>query len=185
MASTLNKFASYLIAPVTFVVIVAWLLSMPVRASNCRQFFAHHVVQQVVAVQSYAPVYYAAGAGVEQDALAAKITRQVVAQLRQEFTTGLKQQQTANQSAIAIHCGKCHSGAVPKAGIVYDGATLLQCFQVTAALRAISTEEMPKDHKISPEVKGQIMQELLDLEQQADRTKRVEIPPPLPSGELK
>lgn len=184
MASTLNRYAAYLMPWAVLLAIVSWLaLAAPARASNCRQFF-HQQVQQVVAVQAYAPVYYAAGAGIEQDALAAKITRQVVAQLRQEFTTGgLKQQQTSNQSAIAIHCGKCHSGPAPKAQVTYDGVTALACFQVTAAIRAISTDHMPKDHKLTPDQKGQLLQELLDLE--ADRTKPVEVPQPEQTGILK
>ncbi len=146
----------------------------------CNQFFH----QQVVAVAPVvAPVYYQAGVGIEQDALAAKVARIVVGQLRSELHAQggqLHAQATsARKSAIAQHCAKCHSGPTPKAGIVYDGVTSLACVQVTAALRSLAKEEMPKDHKLTPDQKGAVMQELLDLEQPIDK------PPPAPSvGEL-
>jgi hypothetical protein len=85
----------------------------------------------------------------------------------------VKQQQAAPPSALAQHCAKCHSGPTPEAGLTYDG-TALECWQVTSALRQIAKRAMPKDHQLTPDVKGQIMQELLDLESRS----------PLP-GELK
>jgi len=162
-------------------IVLAMLLVYSDRANAtqpCHQFFQH---QQVVAVAPVvAPVYYQAGVGIEQDALAAKVARIVVGQLRAELNAKPQQQVASKQSALAQHCGKCHSGASPKGGITYDGVTSLACFQVTAALRSIAREEMPKDHKLTPEQKGQVMQELLDLEQPADRP----TPIPSPVGQL-
>lgn len=149
------------------------------RASNCGQFFHHH--QQVVAVAPVvaAPIYYQAGRDIEAEAIAAKVAKLVIGQLRAELNA--PQRQTAmKQSALAQHCAKCHSGATPKGNVTYDGVTALACVQVTAALRSIAKEEMPKDHKLTPEQKGAVMQELLDLEQPADRSRPVEIPPPAP-----
>lgn len=164
--------------------LIALLIPSIAHAGNCGHFFA---VKQVVAVAPVyaAPIYYQAGVGIEQDALAAKVARIVVGQLRAELNAPqqIRQQQT-RPSALAQHCAKCHSGANPKAGVVLDGSTGIACFQITAALRAISTDTMPKDHKLTPDQKGAVMQELLDLE--ADRpTRPAEVPPPLPSGELK
>lgn len=165
------------------------MLAMPAQASTCGQFFANHhaVVAQQVIVPAVAvsPYIYQAGRDVEAEALAAKVAKLVVGQLRAELRTGSTQQQSTPASALAQHCAKCHSGAAPKAGVVFDGVTYLACNQVTAALRAIRDETMPKDHKVSAEVKGQLMEELLNLESPADRPQRVEVPPPEPSGELK
>ena len=161
-------------------IIAAMLLVYADRASAtqpCRQFFTHHAA--VVAPVYAAPIYYQAGRDIEAEAIAAKVAKIVVGQLRAELNA--PQRQTATkQSALAQHSAKCHSGATPKAGIVYDGVTSLACVQVTAALRSIAKEEMPKDHKLTPEQKGQVMQELLDLEQPADRPP----PAPAPVGQL-
>lgn len=145
--------------------------------SPCNQFF--HRQQVVVAPVYAAPIYYQAGRDIESEAIAAKVAKIVIGQLRAELNAP-QRQTAAKQSAIAQHCGKCHSGATPKAGIVYDGATFLACVQVTAALRSIAREEMPKDHKLTPEQKGAVMQELLDLEQPADKSP----PLPAPVGQL-
>lgn len=174
--------ASTVIKAIIAILATLFFMATSAPASHpCGQFFYK---QQVVAVAPVyaAPVYYQAGRDIESEAIAAKVAKLVIGQLRAELRTP-QQQVTRSTSAIAQHCAKCHSGAAPKAGITYDGATGLECFQVTSALRAIANESMPKDHKLTPEQKGQLMQELLDLE--ADRPQRVEIPSPLPSGELK
>ncbi len=159
--------------------------SVASATTPCHQFFVQKQVAYVAPVYA-APVYYQAGVGVEQDALAVKVAKIVVGQLRAELKAGPVQQQVAaHQSAIAQHCSKCHSGATPKAGIVYDGQTSLDCWQVTSALRSIRDGAMPKDHKIAPEVKGQLMEELLNLEQAADRPRSVEVQQPIQTGELK
>lgn len=160
-------------------------LCAPAHATHpCGQFFYKHQAVAVVAPVYAAPVYYQAGRDIEADSLAEKVARlavpKIIAQLQ---TSSVQKQQSHSQSAIAQHCAKCHSGAAPKAGIIYDGQTSLQCFQVTSALRAISTDSMPKDHKLTPEQKGAIMAELLDLE--ADRPQPFQVPPPAPNGELK
>lgn len=88
--------------------------------------------------------------------------------------------QTPN-SALAQHCKKCHSGAAPKAGLVFDGITDLKCSEVTAALRQIASNKMPKDHQIDGPTKGALMGELLDLE---ILPVRAEPPPPVPTPDL-
>lgn len=147
------------------VLIAALLAALGTPAlADCRQFFVQkHVVQQVQVIQAVAvsPYLYQAGRDIEADALAAKVAALVTQQLRAQ---PLVQQQTAPASVIAQHCAKCHSGATPKAGITLDGSTELLCSQITASLRAIAADKMPKDHKIDPAVKGAIMQELLNLE---------------------
>ena len=163
-------------------IVLFWFLGLVafgliyVDCASATQPCNHFFKQQVVAVAPVyaAPIYYQAGRDIEADAIAAKVAKIVIGQMRAELNA--PQKQTAPQrSAISQHCAKCHSGPTPKAGIVYDGATSLACVQVTAALRSIAKEEMPKDHKLTPEQKGAVMQELLDLEQPADK------PPPLPA----
>lgn len=156
----------------------------PAHAGNCQPFFYKQAVV-AVAPAYVAPVYYQAGIGIENDALAAKVAKIVVGQLRAELKAGSQQQTApgASKSAIAQHCSKCHSGAAPKGGIVLDGVTDLACSQITASLRAIADESMPKDHKIAAEVKGQLMQELLALEA-ADRPHAVTVEKPEQTGTL-
>lgn len=89
---------------------------------------------------------------------------------------GVNPSQNPN-SALVQHCKKCHSGAAPKAGIVFDGITDLKCAQVTAALRQIAANKMPKDHQIDNLAKGALMQELLNLEILPART--IPNPPPI------
>jgi len=175
--------------PKVLIAVVAFAIALSLIAScqsaygaDCRQFFYKQQVVAVAPVVAYPHVYYQAGVGVEQDALAAKVAKLVIGQLRAELKTA-PQQQTSKQSAIARHCAKCHSGAAPKAGIVLDGVTSLACSQITSSLRAIASEEMPKDHKLTPEQKGAVMQELLNLE--ADRSRSVDVLPPEPTGEIK
>ena len=161
------------------------LLSLPSTIlADCRHFFVQKqvaVVQQQVVIPAIAvsPYIYQAGRDIEADALAAKVaalvTPAVVQQLR---TQPLTQSQTsplpppapvaAPPSALSQHCSKCHSGALPKAGITFDGVTLLECRHVTAALRALASDKMPKDHKVPPEVKGALMEELLSLERKEE-----------------
>lgn len=134
--------------------------------ANCHQFFQKvQVVQQVqkviVPAVAVSPYIYQAGRDIEADALAAKVAALVTQQL---LAQPLTQPQTAPASAIAQHCAKCHSGATPKGGLTLDGVTPLLCSQITASLRQIASDEMPKDHKLPPELKGQIMSELLALE---------------------
>lgn len=155
------------------VIAIAGLLGIvalcePARAADCRPFFVKQQVAYIAPIVA-APVYYQAGVGIEQDALAAKVAKIVVGQLRAELKAGTQQQTaSASTSALAQHCAKCHSGSAPKAGVVIDGMTLMACSQITASLRSIAKEEMPKDHKLTPEQKGAVMQELLSLEAPRD-----------------
>lgn len=156
----------------TLAIIVSCVLSaVPISSlADCRQFF---VQKQVVAAPVYYQplVYYQAGRDIEAEALAAKVAKIVVAQLRSEIS---QPQAAVKQTAVVQHCAKCHSGDNPRGGVTYDGSPLA-CNQITSALRAISLNKMPKDHALTPEQKGQVMQELLDLEQT----------PPSVEGELK
>jgi uncharacterized membrane protein len=146
---------------------LAVLVIASTAQADCRQFFVakHHrqavVVQQVVA-QYYPPVYYAAGQDLEAEALAAKVAALV------ERKLALRQEQTApahSQSILAQKCAKCHSGATPKGGITLDGSTELLCRQITASIRAVSTDHMPKGGPaLTPEQKGALLDELLSLE---------------------
>ncbi len=145
---------------------LAVLLIASTAQADCRQFFVakHHrvaVVQQIVAPY-YPPVYYSAGQDVQAEALAAKVAALV------EKKLALRQEQNtppAPQSILAQKCAKCHSGATPKGGITLDGSTELLCRQITASIRAVSTDHMPKGGPaLTPEQKGAVLEELLSLE---------------------
>lgn len=159
-------------------IIAALLLAapLPIARADCRQFF---VKQQVVAVPvvAYPQVYYAAGRDIEAEALAAKVAKLVTAQLRQELSTS-PAKQTAPPSLLAQACAKCHSGATPKANLTIDGTTAMDCHSVLASIRAVASGKMPQGAKLTAEQKGRVLDELLALEQPADR------PPPAPTPDL-
>jgi hypothetical protein len=161
---------------VLFIVALAALaMAGTADAAGCNQFFVTQAAY--VPVVAYPQVYYQAGRDIEAEALAEKVARLAVPRILEQLRTTsvppsqIQQKQVQQNpaksplsSALAQHCAKCHSGAAPKGGIVYDGQTGLQCNQITAALRAIADNSMPKDHKVSPEIKGLLMEELLNLE---------------------
>lgn len=162
-------------------------------SGGCGQFFVHQKVVQAYAAPTlaYAPaVYYQAGLGVEQDALAEKIARIVTARLESQIAARLTQSSRTSPgstSVLAQRCSRCHAGAAPKAGIVLDGATPLLCHQITAAIRSVRDDSMPKGGPpLSPEDKGRLLEELLALEssgQEADRTQPLAVPKPEPAPE--
>lgn len=148
------------------------LLAAPANATQpCRQFFAQKQVVAQYVQPYYAPAAYRAvlnftGQDIEAEALAEKISRIVGKKLEVQIQQLSLSQQVKAQPATALsqHCFKCHGGATPKGGVTYDGLTPIPSDLVTAALRSIKNEEMPKDHKVDPAVKGQLMEELLALD---------------------
>lgn len=70
-----------------------------------------------------------------------------------------------SQSLVQQHCAKCHGTATPEAGYFIDGQPGMRATDVLAALRAISNDKMPKDHKLTREQKNLLLKELLTLEQ--------------------
>lgn len=152
-------------------------IAVAANAGNCRQFF---VQQYAAPIYAQPVILYQAGVQVEHDALAERIAQRVEAKIIQRLqATSAPQQQRQSATALEVHCAKCHSGGAPKGGLVIDGSSAIECRTITAALRAISQDLMPKDHKLTPEQKGAVMQQLLDLE-------REELPPvaPPPDGKL-
>ncbi len=143
-----------------------------VADADCRQFFVAHKQVAYVAPVVYPQVVYQVGRDIEADALAAKALKaaipQIVAEVRAQLNApGAAPSRQAIQaprtSVLAQHCAKCHSGANPKAGMVFDGVTAVGGDPGMDALREISEGRMPKDHKLSPDLFAPIMQELLDL----------------------
>ena len=140
--------------------------------ADCRHFFVkqHHaaVVQQVVAVP-YA--YYAAGADIQADALAEKVSQKVLALVQQKLT----QQQTAPPAKIAqgvfAKCTNCHSVANPAGGLVLDGVTGVSCStyfrwgQIAGQGKSIPAKMQAVISGLTPEEKGAINNALLDLVQ--------------------
>lgn len=164
---------------IVFVAIVAAVLSLVAAATagDCHHFFAQPVVvKQVVqhhaqAVIAYPQVAYYAGRDVEADALAEKVARLVTLRLTAATNLTARAAQQAPElppresvNIVMEKCGKCHSGAAPKGGLTLDGATGLPCDAITASLRAIKDDRMPKGAPLSPEEKGLLMEALLALE---------------------
>lgn len=165
------------------------LFAVPVQA-DCHAFFVapvkavavkHHAVQKVVAVQAvdYLDPYYQVGYQLRSQARDEYIRREA-------FQAGIEYQQTQQKlyrsqaaaaavqpqreavkiepsSLLVSKCASCHGGESPKAGKAFDGGKL-DCVDITAALREIAAGRMPKGSTLTAAEKGQIMQELLDLE---------------------
>lgn len=171
--------ASKALKTVLALVLVAGIAAA--SSADCRQFFRAQVFHQQ-AIIAQPVVLYQAGRDVELDALAERVAQRIEARLSQRAPAGDKQSiqapltepPAAPALAMAQHCAKCHSGAKPKAQLVFDGETQLECWHITKALRAIRDDKMPKDHGLTPEQKGQIMEELLSLEHQAQPAAPVE-----------
>lgn len=158
----------------------------------CHQFFAQKYVapyaQQVVAYAAPLVQYYA-GQDIQAEALAEKVARLVDKKLaiRLEQAQQLKQ---APQTMLSQHCAKCHSGATPKGGVIFDGVTPVSPDLALSALRQIRDSTMPKDHQVDAAVKGQLLEELLSLDssvvKQPVRQQPADLPPPapVPQGQL-
>jgi cytochrome c553 len=101
-------------------VIVTGLAGVAI-AGNCHQFFRvqkfHHAYVAPVVV---APVGYAVGASIQEDAVAERIAVKVEARLALKA-----QQQVAPQqhdtSILTAKCARCHGGASPAGELLIDG----------------------------------------------------------------
>lgn len=144
---------------------------------DCRQFFVQK--QHVAYVQPvyYPQIYYAAGRDIEAEALAQKVAKLVAAQLRAEDRLPSRQQ--ANSTILSQVCGKCHTGPNPKGGLTIDGETPMSCESILESISSVASGKMPQGIKLTPEQKGQVLDELLAL-----RKKPTPVPP-VPEGELK
>lgn len=170
------------------VIVVLLLAAAPsVHAAGCQQFFTTGYQQTYAAQVVAAPlVYYQAGQSIEQDALAAKVAKRVIEQLRSELNAPQRPQQTAAQTVLSQACAKCHSGATPKGGLTIDGQTPLECDSILDAIQAVASGSMPKGATLTPEQKGKVLDELLLLRRQvADKPQSVNVSPPEQSGVLK
>lgn len=146
--------------------LAAFIVGDTVQAGNCHHFFHQQAIVAPVIAQPV--VLYQAGRDVELDALAEKVAQRLEQrlQLRQQPLTHPSQpltQANVSSSVMVQHCMKCHSGATPKGGIVYDGVTNLTGDQIVEALKSVLDGSMPKDHKLPDESKGPLMEALLSL----------------------
>ena len=145
--------------PLLLTLSIAGLLASPVQAGRCVIRQKAVVVQQQVLVPVVADYYYQVSQSLQIEALIRKAVRE---ELRASQAEQLNQVQPL--PAIAANCAKCHSGAEPKGGVTIDGITPLTCDIAVQAQRNVLSGKMPKDHPpLSPEVKGDLLQELLDL----------------------
>lgn len=86
---------------------------------------------------------------------------------RQQIATPqpAEQQPVAGGSLISQKCGKCHGQALaePKGKLYLDGGLKLDCESVLASIRAIKTGKMPQGSTLTPDEKGRLLDELLEL----------------------
>jgi hypothetical protein len=153
-------------------------LAIPANAGNCHLIYRQQVVvapyvQQVVAYA--APVHYAVGQAIQDDAIAEKIASKVVEKLRAHApgaTATAPGAGTLNIKAtlLASKCARCHSGDAPKAGITLDGSKSVDDGTFRAVVRMLGTGKgVPKAMAgvvagLTPADKGGLTEELLGLE---------------------
>ena len=68
-------------------------------------------------------------------------------------------------SLVAKHCASCHGQdlAAPKGKLFFDAGLALDCGPGMSAVKAVMSGKMPKGVALSPEEKGQLIQELAAL----------------------
>lgn len=68
-------------------------------------------------------------------------------------------------SLVAKHCASCHGQdlAAPKGKLYFDAGLQLDCGPGMSAVKAVMSGKMPKGVALSPEEKGQLIQELAAL----------------------
>lgn len=93
----------------------------------------------------------------------AQITRQPIATAPQPAEQ-LPAPATGN-SLIAQKCGKCHGQqlAEPKGKLYLDTGLKLDCESVLTSIRAIKSGSMPQGSTLTPDEKGRLLDELLEL----------------------
>lgn len=164
---------------ILFATIVAAVLSLyaAATAGECHHFFQpvkqvavvqHHAVQAVAVPVVYPQILYAAGQGLEIEAAVTKALRRELQAIRQEIAipqrASVPPLPAEPRNILMEKCGKCHSGATPKAGLTIDGVTSMPCESVLESLRQIKDDKMPKGGVLSPEEKGLLMEALLALQ---------------------
>lgn len=81
-------------------------------------------------------------------ATAAGVSKQTVT-IRQQGGTTTVESGVASELGAGFTCAKCHSGANAKAGLVFDGETLLDCDTILAGIAAVKSGKMPKGVTLS------------------------------------
>ena len=180
----------------TILIVLAIASIAVARNPRCQQFFQKQVVVQQAVVPFVQPqIYYGVGQDLQTEALAERVAILLERKLASRSAAGVEYSRPpkANvpdvqlpdpidvkpSTAMATHCAKCHNETIKKGGHVYDGITELRCSDITAAIRQIAANKMPKDHAIDPATKGQLMEELLNLEVLPAR-KLPDMPTPAP-----
>jgi hypothetical protein len=66
---------------------------------------------------------------------------------------------------VRKHCGRCHGTEKPdpKGGLYYDQGHELDCRSALSAVKAVTSGKMPKGAALSPEDKGALVAELIQL----------------------
>lgn len=174
------------------VIVLSIALAAPLHATSpCQQLYRRqavvHYAAPVVAYAYAAPVHYAVGQSIQDDAIAEKIASKVAEKLKamqiapaaqgSAGTLGVK------ATLLTSKCAKCHSGDDPKGGLTLDGSKSVDDGTFRAVVRMLGTGKgVPKAMAgvvagLSPAEKGGLTEELLGLETVAE-----ELPEP---GELK
>lgn len=155
-----------------------------------RQVQAVHV-QQVVAPVVYPQISYFVGQPIRVEAIVQQALRQDPGyaeyqkfkawQAGQVLSAQQAQVQSAQQPAdplnkptetipenipaalLTTKCGTCHGGDAPKKGLLLDGSAKLTCEQMARAMKRVQDGSMPPKGALTPEERGDVFQELLDL----------------------
>lgn len=178
--------------------LIACLLSLalfaaPLHAGNCHQLYRQQaIVSYAQPVVAYAaPVYYAVGQAIQDDAIAEKIASKVAEKLKaQGVMSGAGATSGGSTGSLGVKapllaskCARCHGSTDPKGGVTIDGSKAVDDGTFRAVVRMLGTGKgVPKEMAavvggLTPAEKGGLTEELLGLEAVTDA-------PPQP-GELK
>lgn len=147
------------------------------RFGTCRSCRAK-VIKQVVVQQVY-PVYYQIGQAIRFQAGEEKL-RSII---REELAAS-KQVAQKKAGALREHCGKCHGTQLtsPKGERFFDSGFNLTADAAWDALDAVADGTMPKDHKLTPEQKGAVLDELRTLRKGGAELRESDAPPVPPQS---
>jgi hypothetical protein len=106
------------VRPFIVAVLLLALFAAPLHAGNCGIIYRQ---QAVYAAPFVAPVYYAVGASIQEDAIAERIAAKVAQKLQALQAAPLKSA-ALKPSLLASKCARCHTGESAKGGVVLDGS---------------------------------------------------------------
>jgi hypothetical protein len=168
------------VKPLIAIVLSLALFAAPLHAGNCGIIYRQ---QAVYAAPFVAPVYYAVGQSIQEDAIAERIAAKVAQKLQALQAAPLKSA-ALKPSLLASKCARCHTGESAKGGVVLDGSepvsdgTFRRIVEMIGDNRDVPKAMVPVLAGLKADDKGNLTFELINAKPKA------EAPPPPDAGVL-